>query len=357
MKKLDWYIVKKFLGTFFYAILIMAVIASVIDYSEKMDDFMTKNIPAGIVLNYYKNFVPHITALLFPLFIFIATIFFTSKMAYKSEIIAILASGTSYQRFLRPYVIGAIFLSSISLIANHWIVPVANKERIEFEDGYMHYNKWASEKDLHLRVTKELYIYMQNYEYHTNSGHDFTAEKIDGTFLKEKLFADRIIYDSVKGEWKLSAVRIRTNDGLKETLTFQDEMSIKYPFKPNDLEEDDAIKEALTTQQLNTYIDRERLRGRENLNFFLIEKHRRTAQPVAAFILTIIGVCLSSRKVRGGSGLHLALGIIISALYIMAMQFTNTFSTKAGLNPFLAAWIPNIIFGTLALLLFRRQIK
>jgi lipopolysaccharide export system permease protein len=357
MKKLDWYIVKKFLGTFFYAILIMAVIASVIDYSEKMDDFMTKNIPASIIFTYYKNFIPHITALLFPLFIFIATIFFTSKMAYKSEIIAILASGTSYQRFLRPYVIGAVFLSFISYLANHLVVPVANKERIEFEDGYMHYNKWASEKDLHLRVTKDLYIYLGNYEFHTNSGSNFTAEIIEGTLLKEKLIADRIIFDTVKNQWNLTAVRIRTNDGLKETLRFVNDTSIKYPFKPADLEEDDAIKEALTTSQLNTYIDRERLRGRENLNFFLIEKYRRTAQPVAAFILTIIGVCLSSRKVRGGSGLHLALGIIISASYIMSMQFTNTFSTKAGLNPLLAAWIPNIIFGAIAFYLYRRQIK
>lgn len=357
MKKLDWYIVKKFVGTFFYAILIMAVIASVIDYSEKMDDFMNKSVPFVIVANYYKNFIPHITALLFPLFIFIATIFFTSKMAYKSEIIAILASGTSYQRFLRPYVIGALFLSSISFIANHWIVPIANKGRIDFEDGYMHYNRYASEKDIHLRVSKELYIYMQNYEFFSNSGHDFTAEKIDGILLKEKLFADRIVYDSVADNWKLSGVHIRTNDGINETLTFISDTTLKYPFKPKDLEDDDAIKEALTTPQLNAYIDQERMRGRENLNYFLIEKYRRTTQPVAAFILTIIGACISSRRVRGGSGLHLALGIVISAGYMMALQFTNTFSTKAGLNPLIASWVPNIIFGLFALYLFRRQIK
>ncbi len=357
MKKLDWYIIRKFLGTFFYAIVIMAVISSVIDFSEKMDDFVNKKIPTMVVLNYYKNFVPHITALLFPLFIFIATIFFTSKMAYKSEIIAILAGGVSFQRFMRPYIIGGLFLSGISLLANHWIVPAANKERIAFEDGYMHYNIYASEKNVHLRVTKDMYIFMENYEFHTNSGRNFTMETIEGTDLKEKLFADRIEYDSIKNEWKLHNVRIRTNNGIKENLTFFPELVKKYPFKPEDIEEDDAVKETLTTAQLNAYINKEKLRGRENLNFFLIEKYRRTAQPFAALILTVIGACIASRKVRGGSGLHLALGIVISAGYIMALQFSNTFSTKAGLNPLLAVWIPNIIFGMVALYLFRRQVK
>lgn len=357
MKKLDWYILKKFLGTFFYAILIMAVIASVIDYSEKMDDFVEKDVPLMAIAIYYKNFIPHITALLFPLFIFIATIFFTSKMAYKSEIIAILASGISYQRFLRPYVIGGIFLSGLSLFANHWVVPSANHDRLDFENSFMHYDATASRRNIHLRVSKDLYIYMQKFEFHPMTGNEFTAERIEGTILKEKLYADRLTYDSIKNEWKLYGVRIRTNDGIKETLTFKDEMIVKYPFKPKDIEEDDEIKETLTTSALNRAIERERLKGSENVNFFLIEKHRRTAQPFAAFILTIIGVCISSRKVRGGSGLHLALGIVISAGYIMALQFTNTYSTKAGLNPLVAAWIPNLIFGGFAYYLFRRQVK
>lgn len=357
MKKLDWYIIRKFWGTFFYAILIMAVISCVIDYSEKMDDFVNKKVPLGIIANYYKNFIPYIITLLFPLFIFIATIFFTSKMAYRSEVIAMLASGISYQRFLLPYVIGGGALSLLSFFTNHWIVPAANRDRLNFESGYMQYKYSASKRNIHLRVTKELYIYIERFEFEDNSGVEFTAEKIDGTLLKEKLFADRIEYDSSKKEWKLYNARIRTNDGLKESLTFKTEMSVNYPFKPKDLEEDDAIKEALTTPELNKYIAKEKLRGSENLNFFLIEKYRRTAQPFAAFILTIIGVCISSRRIRGGSGLHLALGIVISAGYIMALQFTNTFSTKAGLNPLIAVWIPNILFGSFAFYLYRRQVK
>ena len=358
MKKLDWYIVKKFVGTFFFAVMLLAVIACAIDYSEKADDFVQHKAPFLAILNYFKNFIPHISALLFPLFIFIATIYFTSKMAYKSEIIAILASGTSFQRFLRPYVIGGGFLCLLSLAANHYIVPLANKQRIAFENKYVHSQTIVSDQNVHLRLTKDLYVYMQRYDYTTNTGRLFTAEKIEGTQLKEKLAADHVSYDSIKKEWILYDVTIRTMNGIDEKMNTVKEMRLQYPsFTPKDLDEDDAIKEALTTPELNTFIAREKLRGRETLNIYYVERDRRTAQPFAGFILCMIGVCIASRKVRGGSGLHLALGIVISAIYIMAGQFSSTFSTKAGLNPFVATWIPNIIFAFLALYLFRRQIK
>lgn len=336
----------------------MAVISCVIDYTEKMGDFGTKHVPWSEQLEYFKNFIPHIIALLFPLFIFIATIFFTSKIAYKSEIIAMLASGISYQRFLRPYLIGAIFLCSISFFANHWVVPAANKDRLAFEDKYLHYNALQSDRNVHLRLSKDLYVYVQSYDYGANTGYRFTAETIKGTELKEKLMADRISYDTAKKEWTLYNVVIRTNNGIAEKLETHSELKKKYPsFTPFDLEEDETIKEALTTPKLDEYIAREKLRGRETLNFFYVEKYRRTSQPVAGIILTIIGACIASRKVRGGSGLHLALGIVISALYIMALQLTNTFSTKAGLDPMIAVWIPNMVFGLLALYLFLRQVR
>lgn len=357
MKKLDLYIIKKFLGTFFYAIMILAVIACVIDYSEKVEDFLKKQVPTNEVLFYFTNFVPHITALLFPLFLFISTIFFTSKMAYKSEIIAILAAGVSFQRMMRPFLIAGGFLCLISLLANHYVVPVANKNRIAFEDKYLHYNPQSSDKNVHLRLRENLYVFIQNYDYSSNFGYRFTAETIEGTHMKEKIMADRVSYDSVKKVWKLYSVKIRTNDSLEETFTQEAEMEKEFPFTPHDLDEDEAIKDALTTPQLNKYIAREKLRGRETLSFFYVEKYRRTAQPFAGLILTIIGVCIASRKIRGGSGLHLAVGIIISALYIMAMQLTNTFATKAGLDPLLAVWIPNIIFGTLAAYLFAKQVR
>jgi lipopolysaccharide export system permease protein len=357
MKKLDWYIIKKFIGTFLYAIMIMAIIACVIDYSEKLTDFVQKKAPLWAIVNYFKDFIPHIIALLFPLFIFIATIFFTSKLAYKSEIIAMLASGMSFQRFLRPYIIGAAFLCTVSLVANHWVVPAANRERIAFEDRYVHNAVQRSDDNVHLRLSKNLYVYVQNYDFTTNTGYRFTAETIDGTSLKEKIMAERVSYDSAKKEWQLSNVTTRINNGLQEQLIFTPQINRKYAFVPLDLKRDNDIKEALTTPELNRYIAKEKLRGRETLNFYYVERDRRTAQPFAGFILTIIGVCIASRKVRGGSGLHLAIGIVISASYIMLLQFSTTFSTKAGLNPLISVWIPNFVFGGIAAYLLRKQLR
>lgn len=357
MKILDRYIIKNFLGTFFYAILILALITAVIDYSEKVDDFVSRHAPAMEILNYYKNFIPYMVAFLFPLFIFIATIFFTSKIAYRSEIIAILSSGISFQRFTRPYLIGGTILCGISLLANHWIVPAANKQRLHFEDLYYHEQTISSDQNVHLRLSNNLYIYLQSYDYSINTGYRFSAEIIEGQNLKEKLMAERITYDTAKKCWRLYNVMIRRNNGLKEELLHMPDLVKNYAFVPLDLKEDNDNMTAMTTPVLYRTIQREKLRGRENLNLFYVELHRRTAQPFAGMILTIIGVALASRKVRGGSGLHLAIGIVISAAYILAMQFSTTFSTKAGLNPLLATWIPNFIFGVMAIYLYRKQTR
>lgn len=358
LKKLDIYIIFKFFSTFFFSIMVLAVISCVIDYSEKVDSIVETKASALVVMNYYKNFVPHITALLFPLFIFIATIFFTSKIAYKSEVIAMLSSGISFTRFLRPYLIGAGFLCLFSLVSNHWIIPQANKQRIAFEDKYINANNFKYAADnMHLGISKNTFVYLQNYSYSSQTGNHFTEEKIDGILLKEKLMADYVTYDTVKQIWHLHNVVIRTNDSDKESLQKIPQLDKKYPFTPGDLNRTDAIKEALTTAELDQYVERERLHGRENLNFYYVEKHRRTAQPFAGFILTIIGACIASKKIRGGSGLHLALGIVISAVYIMFLQTSTTLSTKANLNPMIAVWIPNIIFAVVAYILYRRQIR
>lgn len=357
MKKLDWYIIKRFVGTFFYAIIILAVISCVIDYSQKVDDFVKNKAPFILILNYFKNFIPHISALLYPLFIFIACIFFTSKLAYKSEIIAMLATGVSFNRLLRPYIISAGGLGLLAFMANHWIVPMANKERLQFEKKYVKEHINFADRNVHLQLSHNLLIYVQSYDYTTNNGMHFTAETIDGTLLKEKIMADNASYDSVKKSWKLRNVTIRRNNGINEELTVMPEIERKYPFTPNDLRQDDAVKEALTTPQLDRYIEKQKLHGNENLNLYYTEKQRRTATPFAGFILSIIGVCIASKKIRGGSGLHLAMGIALCAIYMMALQLSTTFSTKAGLNPTLALWIPNIIFGALALYLYRKQVR
>lgn len=335
--------------------MILAIIACVIDSGEKINDFLKNHAPLSSVLNYYKNFVPHISALLYPLFIFIATIFFTSKLAYKSEIVAMLATGMSFNRFMRPYFIAAGFLGCIALLANHWIVPMANKSRLAFEDKYVHEKITSSDRNVHMQLTPGLLIYMESYDYASNNGYRFTAEKIKGTQLQEKLMADHVSYDSAKHMWRLYSVVIRRNDSVKEHLEQEGEMMAQYPFTPTDLRENDDVKEALTTPQLDHFIARQKLHGNNNLNIYYVEKHRRTAQPFAGFILSIIGACIASRKIRGGSGFHLALGIAISAVYMLCLQFSTTFSTKAGLNPLIAVWIPNAMAVIVAVFVYRRQ--
>ncbi len=361
IKKLDVYLIGKFISTFVFAIMILAVISCVIDYSEKVDNFVQKKVPLNDIVHYYMDFVPHITALLFPLFIFISTIFFTSKLAYKSEIIAMLSAGVSFQRFLRPYFIGGGLLCLVSFIANHWVIPVANKNRVAFEDKYINDgnfgNYLAPGENVHLGIGKDNYIYMQSFNFISNTGNHFTCEKIKGTLLAEKLMADWVNYDTALKIWHLHNVTIRTNDTFQESVRTVSAMDMKYAFVPSDLEKNEAIKEALTTPQLNKYINTEQTRGRENLNFYFVEKERRSAQPFAGLILTIIGVCIASKKIRGGSGFHLALGIVISAIYIMFLQTSTTFATKSNFSPFLAVWLPNFVFGIFAFYLCRRQIK
>lgn len=337
--------------------MILAVIACVIDYSQKVDYFVERHAPGGAIAFYFINFVPHITALLFPLFIFISTIFFTSKMAYKTEVIATLAAGVSFQRFLRPYVIGSIILGAISLVANHWIVPVANKNITEFHINYIWPKKISTDNNVHLRLSPHLYVYIEGYNFTEGFGRRLSVEQVEGTLLKEKITADRAYYDTARKEWRLTNVMVRKNIGLKESMEVRPELKRKFPFTPEDLDDDNRNKESMTTPELIRFTNREKQRGRESVNYYLIELHKRTAQPFAGFILTMIGACIASRKVRGGSGFHLAMGIALSALYMLFLQFSQTFSTNAGLNPLLAVWIPNFIFGGIAAWLFWRQIK
>ena len=357
MKLLDWYIARKYLSTFIFSIAILAAISCVIDYSEKVEDFVSRKAPVEAILWYYINFIPYIVNFLFPLFVFIATVFFTSKLAGRSEIIAILATGTDYRRFLKPYIVVGSGLVFISLLANHFVVPYANHNRIAFEKKYYKNVIAYSDHNVHLKISATEYIYLENYDFVSNMGYRFSYEKIDGITLKEKLMADRISYDSSKKEWVLYNVTHRYNDGLNERLNMQPELRAHYAFTLKDLVQDLDSKDAMTTPRLWSYIQQEKLRGRETLNALYIELHRRTATPFACFILTIMGVCIASTKKRGGGGVHLAIGIFVSAVFFMITQFSSILSTKAGFSPFLATWIPNLIFSCIAYLLYKKQIK
>ncbi|NIG53267.1 LptF/LptG family permease [Chitinophaga sp. Cy-1792] len=359
LTKIDWYILRKLIGTFIYSLAIFLLISVVIDITEKVDDFMRNHLSLReIVVDYYFGFIPHILALLFPLFIFLSVIFFTSKMAYRSEIIAILSAGVSFRRFLRPYWVGAFLFGGILWLANFWVVPNANRIRTAFENKYLHsHDNQNSQFDRSTRIDSFTYVTFGTYDPNYYNGSTFILQKIHGQEINYRLRADRVSYDSTAKKWRLDYVTIRTMNGLHENWRSLQDTMIQIPLVPKDLVEEKNMHEAMTTPELRRYIKREAIRGAEGLNTYWVEYYRRTAAAAAVVILTLIGGIIAAKKVRGGSGLHLALGIVISASYIIALQFATVFSVKADLDPLVAVWIPNFAFGGLALWLYKRAPK
>jgi lipopolysaccharide export system permease protein len=363
MKKLDWYILKKFMTTFFFAIFLFAVIAVVVDISEKTDDFVRSGLSVKrIITDYYFGFIPHIIALLFPLFVFIAVIFFTSKMAGRSEIIAILASGTTYFRWLRPYVIGGGFLAILLWFANQWVVPRANQVRGNFEakyiDGNNSYNALiAKNNNLYLRVDSFTYAGIYAYDTLTKRGGPVFFYRVEGNKVIQNYRADAIIWDTATKQWKLDAYFERKLKPLQEPLRMETSLPMKFNFTPYDLSRDKYTKDKLTSPELARFIRLEELRGSEGLNDLRVELYRRTATCVTVFLLTLIGAIVAGRKVRGGSGVHLAVGFSIAAVFIITDRFSTIFSTKGNLPPLIAAWIPNLLFVFVVIYLYRKAPK
>lgn len=363
MKILDWYILKKFLAVFFYAIFFFAVIAVVIDLSEKTDDFVRSGLTANeVITHYYIGFVPHIIALLFPLFVFISVIFFTSKMAGQTEIVAILASGTTYNRWLRPYWMGGGLLALLLWLSNQWMVPKANHIRGSFEAAYIDRNSSYNalvrgSSDLYFRMDSFTYAGIYSYDTANNRGGNFFAYTTQKDKVVHNLRAETILWDTATKDWQLNEVIERTVFEDKELVQYHGFLHKKFPFKPVDLEKDKYTKDKLTTPQLISQIKLEALRGSEGLNELKIERYRRDATPITVLLLTLIGAIIAGRKLRGGSGSHLALGFIIAAVFILTDRFSTIFSTKGNLPPLLAAWIPNLIFIWVVYYLYKKAPK
>jgi len=363
-KKIDRYILFKYLTTFFFCLLLLTAIVVVVDISEKTDDFARSKLPAfQIFTDYYLGFIPRIDAMLFPLFVFISVIFFTSKMATRSEVVAILSSGVSFRRFLLPYIIGGIFLTALLWLGYQYVVPKANKKWGDFEakhidntPGNANTNN-SYKQHVYFKNDTNTYIGIKGYDTISKTGTGFFVQR----FLKNKLLynlrADNFSWDTATKKWKLANVMERTINGISENITQQPILFMKYDFKPIDLRRDEYLKDQMPTPALNQFIKREQLRGAEGINALLVERYNRDAIPFSVLILTIIGAVLASRKVRGGSGLHLAMGVVISVLYILFSRFSIVFATKGNFTPILAAWLPNIIFGVLAFYLYKKAPK
>jgi lipopolysaccharide export system permease protein len=363
MKKLDWYILRKFLTTFFFSIFLFAVIAIVVDVSEKTDDFVRSGLSVQqIITEYYYGFIPHIVALLLPLFVFIAVIFFTSKMANRSEIIAILASGTSYSRWLRPYWMGGILLAGVLWFANQYVVPRANQIRGSFEANYIDKNNTynaliSTSSHIYLRIDSFTYAGIYAYDTLTKRGGPFFSFQMKNNKVTENTRADQIMWDTATRKWKLEGVLFRKVYDLKEDITMTQEKIMDFNFKPLDLSRDKYTKDKLTTPELDRFIELEELRGSEGLNGLKVERYRRDATCITVLLLTLIGAIVAGRKVRGGSGVHLAVGFVTAALFILTDRFSTIFSTKGDLPPLLAAWIPNLIFIFVVIFLYRKAPK
>ncbi len=352
LKKLDRYIIKKFLGTFVYAITLIILIVVIFDLSEKIDNFIDNQASLhDIVFVYYANFIPYFIDLFSPLFTFIAVIFFTSRMASNTEIIAILSAGVSFRRLLLPYTISAIMISLVSIYLSNVIIPAANEKRLEFEYEFVRKPDFASRQNIHMQIRPDVFIFLESFNHRSLVGYRFSLEHIENGTLTYKLLADIARYNEEEERWYIENYNIREIHGHEESLSFGRRMDTILPFSPYDFIQNLKDMETMNYRELNAYIANERLKGSEAVSFYEVEKHRRLAFPFSTLVLTFIGVALSSKKVRGGIGLHLGAGIALSFTFILFSQVTTTFATNGNLHPMLAVWIPNILFGLLAVYL------
>ena len=365
MKIIDWYILKKFLVTFIFCLLLFTIVAVAVDSSEKTDDFVKSDLSTiQIIKEYYLGFVPYIWSLLFPLFVFIAVIFFTSNMATRSEVIAILASGISYNRFLRPYLIGGLLLSSLLWIGSRYWIPKANAIRSNFQQNHIDKNDPTKNRFMgicdrcfYLRTDTNTFVGIRDFDTATKSARGFFLEKVQHNKMVYNLRAETMRWDTAVNKWQLLNVMERNVDSMGERLQHHDTLTINLKVKPEELRKDYYLKDKLTTPELVKFIKQEENRGTEGLSTLKVEQYRRSATPAAVLLLTMIGAVIASRRTRGGSGMHLAVGITIAALFIIADRFSTVFATKGNFPPLLAAWLPNIAFAIVAYWLYRRTPK
>ena len=354
-RKLDVYIVKKFIITFFVALLLIIGIVIIFDISEKIDDFVSKEAPLrAIIFDYYVNFVPYFMNMFSPLFVFITVIFFTSKMAADSEIVAILSCGISFHRMMVPYIFSATLIAILSLCLNLFIIPDANKTRIDFENKYVKSRYKSVGRNVHYQIAPGEFVYAESFSSWNNTAYRYTLEKIEDNQLVSKISAESAAYDTLKGSWKLKKYFIREyNNDLTDRTRSGRQMDTVIALSPKDFYLTEKTVETLDYKELNELIDLQKMRGDANIKYALIEKNTRFALPFSAFILTIMGVALSSKKRRGGIGWNIGLGIGLAFTYILFLRFSQMFVHTGALTPAIALWLPNKVFTIIAVFLYR----
>ena len=356
IRRMDWYIIKKFLGTYFFAIALIISIAVVFDVNEWIDNFINNKAPVkAIIFDYYANFIPYFSNLFSPLFVFISVIFFTSKLAENSEIIAMMSTGMSFRRLLRPYMISAAIIAVLTYGMGAYVIPKGNVTRLNFEDKYKKKKKTEYVRNVQVEVDSGVIAYMERYENYNKTAYRFSLDKFVDKKLVSHLTAKSATYDTTTvHKWTLKNYMIREMDGMKETITKGERLDSIIPMEPQDFLIMKGQQETMTSSELSAYIERQRRRGFANIKEFEIEYHKRIAMSFASFILTIIGVSLSSRKVKGGMGMYLGAGLALSFSYILFQTVSATFAVNGNASPFLAVWVPNIVYTFIAIYLYRK---
>lgn len=358
LRTLDRYIIRQFLGTFFYILIAIMLIAVVFDISEKTEDFAKMKASwHEIVLDYYVNFVIYYSNLFSGLLIFLAVLLFTSRLAHRTEVIAMLSSGVSFPRIMWPYFVAATFLTGVSLVTNHYVLPKANKVRLDFEEQHIRSTFRVHDKHLLREIEPGTIAYFETFSAKEKLGYRFSLEQWQDGSLTRKLTADRARYDSVTGAWVVYDYLLRELHPDGDRIQRGQELDTIIPMKPADLGQRWEFAMAMGWDEINAYIAKKFAQGDGSVMPYIIEKHQRTSYPFATYVFTLIGVSVASRKVRGGTGLHLALGVLLALVYIFAMKLTTVAATNAGLDPLLAVWLPNIIFALIGVWIYRKAPK
>ncbi len=357
VKRMDWYIINKFIGTYVYSIVLIISISIVFDVNENLAKFTANNAPLrAIVFDYYANFVPYFANLFSPLFVFIAVIFFTSKLAGNSEIIAMLACGMSFKRLMRPYFISAALIAILNFYLGSFIIPRGTVVRHDFEALYKNNRKNTSASNIQLMVDKGVVAYISQYDDIRKTGYGFALYKFENKKMVSQMNANVIQYDTISDSryhWKARNYKIRTLKGMREEITSGVEIDTLIQMEPMDLVFSSGQQETFTSSELKRYISKQQQRGSSNVVQYEVEYHKRIATSFASFILTLIGVSLSSRKRKGGMGMYLGIGLALSFTYILLQTISATFAINADTPPILAAWIPNILYALIAYYCYR----
>ncbi len=374
MKLLDKYILKTFLVTFFFVVLILLSVITVIDLTDKMDKFAKAQLNAIEIIGYYLDYIPWIGSLLTPITIFIAAVYVCSRMAGHTEVIAMLSSGMSFRRMLVPYFIGATLIAAISFVLNGWIIPNSNKSRLAFEMEYLKSKYYFEKQNIHIQVASDTYLYMKSYNNNNETGYHFTLEKFDQNRLIEKLTASKIVWDSTKLKWKLHDWSLKKVDGIFETpkrpetvpalevskvavpqefVETGDDMDTALVIHPKEFESDYRKYDGLTLNELDHQIRTLRARGSTGIEVYEVEKYTRYTSPFTIYILVFMGVIVSARKSRGGTGPQIALGFLLSFIFILFFTLFRTFAENGSMPPQISVWVPNIVFGIISIGMYK----